>query len=118
MKYTISLLGAPTDNRRHIVRRHTNRMIDSSQYRSWKYGAVLQLQSQKRGPVLVPTFESQLAYRVKIYMASKRTDQMNYIKGLQDVLKHSGIVEDDKWIFPILEPCSIDKVNPRIEITI
>lgn len=118
MKFVISLKGAPTDNGRHIIARYRRRIIDSEEYRQWKQDAITEFKSQKRGPMLVPTFENQLPYRVKVYMANKRTDHVNYTKGLQDVMKHAGIVSDDKWIRPIFEPCDIDPNNPRIEITI
>lgn len=122
MKLTISLKGAPTDNARHIIARGQNRLIDSSKYREWKEGAIWEVKRAlgaiKGWKTLVPSYTTQIPYRIKVYMESKRTDHTNYMKGVQDVLVQGGVFNDDKWIFPLFSPCEIDVKNPRVEIEI
>jgi Holliday junction resolvase RusA-like endonuclease len=116
MKLIVSLIGACTDNKRKTL--WNGQLHDSTEYMVWKHGAVMELRGQKRGPMLVPTFEAQLAYRVKVYMESKRTDQTNYLKSIQDVLTLAGVINDDRWVYPIFTCCEIDQKNPRVELEI
>ena len=120
MKLIISLKGAPTDNQRFIIAK--NRLILSSKYRAWKEGAIWKVKhalGAYRGfKMLVPTYTTQIPYRIKVYMETKRTDHTNFTKGIQDVLVQGGVFKDDKWIFPIFSPREIDVKNPRIEIEI
>jgi len=118
MQIVISLKDAPTDNRRLIFAPWQKRMVSSSAFRDWKIYATHKVKAQWNRKPLQPTFDSQLAYRVKVYMASRRTDQVNWDKGARDVLTEAGVWEDDKWAFPIYEACEIDKENPRMEIEI
>lgn len=110
----------PTDNRRHIVAWRMHRIIDSTEYRTWKEEALWKIKGQlpKGFKTIEPRFEQQLVYRIKVFMPNKRTDHTNYLKGVQDTLKLAKVFKDDKWVVPHFEWCEIDKLNPRIEVTI
>jgi len=118
MRIVISLSEAPTDNGRHQISRFGRRLVPTAKFAQWQGHAIAEVRAQRRGKMLVPTFESPLVYRIKVYMKNKRTDHTNYLKGVQDVLKHAGIIKDDKFVCPQFEPCDIDAKNPRVEITI
>jgi len=125
MDLQISLRHAPTDNRRHIIARGKGYLCDSREYRDWKRETIQEISEQLyakdrkwRKPMFKPSYTTQIPYRIKIFMASKRTDHTNYLKGLQDVLTQSGVFEDDKYVCPSFEPCEIDAVRPRAVITI
>lgn len=119
MKLILPLDGAPTDNRRLIFAPRLGRFVSSSEYREWKIGAIWSIKKQwGEREMLTPTFEKQIAYRVTVFMESKRTDQVNWDKGARDILTEAGVWHDDRWTYPIYTPCQLDKMNPRMEIEI
>ena len=114
----IMLPLSQSDNRRLIYAPRLRRMILSPEYRAWKQEAVLLASRQRPKTPLLASFECQRPYTVKIYMQSKRTDQANFDKALRDALTEARIWEDDRWWYPVYTPCEIDKLKPRMEITI
>lgn len=117
---TIILPLGPTDNRRHTIHRWKRRIIDTEVFRSWKVQAIDAVEEQlpKRFKPFAPTFKNQMHYLVKVVLPDKRTDGANQDKGLRDVLTKAGVWTDDKWMLPVFDKIEIDKLNPRIEVTI
>ena len=118
MKLIISLIGAPTDNARLIYAPRLRRMVLSPEYRQWFNDSLRVLAPKRPKTPLLASFECQRPYKVKIWLKDKRSDQMNYDKGLRDVLTKAKIWQDDKWWYGVMEPCEISPRNPRAEIII
>ncbi len=114
----LPLKNAPTDNRRLIFAPRLKRFISSPEYRVWKEEGIWRIRAQWGFETLTPSFKYQLPYAVKVYMPSRRTDQVNWDKGARDILTEAGVWNDDKWTYCVYSPCEIDTENPRMEITI
>lgn len=107
---TITIPLTVTDNHRHFIRRGSQYLIDTTEYRAWKEEAIWTIRQQlpARFQPFNPTYEKQLRYHVAITLKDKRSDGANYDKGIRDVLTHAGVWTDDKWCIPTFLPIRVD----------
>lgn len=116
---TVVISAGPTDNRRHTIARYgQRRLIDTDEYRTWKFSAHNEIIKQlpHGWKPLSPTEKQQLPYLVQVFLPSRRVDAANYDKGVRDILKISGVWKDDRWTMPQFLPARLDPTNPRIVV--
>lgn len=105
----MTLVLGPTDNRRHTIARGRGILIDTSEYKAWKIASKILIKNAlpRDWKPITPSYEKQQRYHVQIKLPNKRSDQTNYLKSIQDALTEAGVWEDDKWVYPVMEPCEV-----------
>ena len=88
------------------------RRFKSKRYKQWLIDC----------PTLEPRRYDLVRITYKIYYPDKKVrDSKNFLKAVDDYLVAQDVIVDDNWMVlarEIIEPCGIDRGNPRIEIII
>jgi Holliday junction resolvase RusA-like endonuclease len=79
-----------------------------------EYEKKFYIQCRNRGKMIVEYFEIE----VDVYYPNERADLDNSLKATMDCLQHCKVIKDDRKCVKITARKFLDKVNPRIELTI
>ena len=106
------------NSRRWIKRGNRNYSVPSAAYEAWEKCEVARLKALFHSPKF-----DHYSLEVTPYLPDNRVrDTDNVLTSIQDCLKASGIIKDDKWQFMTVPPKVnqpiIDRLNPRIEVTV
>lgn len=126
---TFTILGAPRTKKNSQIIAHLGkkcptckrgkyaRPLPSKPYQRWEKDAVL----MQKGRVVAPTAAIRIPVQVcaRFFRDARRGDLLGYEDALADYLEKRGVVADDvliqSWDGSRLD---VDRVNPRIELTI
>lgn len=123
MTLSFVVKGAPRTKKNSLrrIRRGTQTFTVSSEaHREWEQYAILQLRQQLhryRGS----TFSEGQRWnmRATVYRDADRGDLLNFLAAVSDVLENAEVVADDKQIVAVDgSRLDLDRVNPRVEITL
>lgn len=120
IKYTIKLAPVSKKNSQQILNNpKTGRpfIMPSKKYKQYEREAVWFLKPMPHRPI-----ECRVNIKCLFYLPTRRrTDLLNLLEAVDDLLVHVGIIADDHY--GIVEShdgsrCFVDRDNPRTEITI
>jgi Holliday junction resolvase RusA-like endonuclease len=93
-------------------------MILTKEARDWKQLATLIIRRDwPKTVILVPTVKHQLHIIIKCYMENWRRDASNCTKQIKDVMEKI-VYTNDRLVHLDYLDVSLDKANPRVELTI
>lgn len=117
MKLTLPWDCCTHDNHKHIpvIQKGRARLILSSEYREKKQMAEARFMAQWRGPKL----SGELKLHARCFFPDlRKRDSGNYRKAICDSLSGIAYTDDSQLVSETWEKAEIDRINPRIEITL
>jgi len=115
---TYTILGRPISvnaARAAVKVRGKLRLITTAKARKWKEVATWELKSQRLN---APTITGPCEARIVLYLPTRAGDADNYVKLVLDAVQSAGIIENDRQVMSLTVSKEVDKMNPRVEITI
>jgi Holliday junction resolvase RusA-like endonuclease len=116
MKIHLSIIGQlprKSNSRRLVTNKSTGRAMFIKSKEALQYEKDFEQQVPRNARV---NMEGKLALRCIIYYRSNRSDLSDEL--LCDMLEKAGVISNDRWIFYKEQAKVIDKVFPRVELTI